>query len=101
MRYLVVKDKVRRSAYSRSERNQLVFKALKSNSLLRGDSAVQGRISSFYYALPRRDYRTRIRNRCLVTGRGSSIIRHFRVSRLQLREFFSSGYLYGFRRSSW
>jgi small subunit ribosomal protein S14 len=101
MRYLVTKDMKRRSAFSKSERSQLVFKTLNASSMLKTNARLQRSIRAFYYSLPPYAYRSRIRNRCLITGRGSSVVRYFRLSRLQLREFFASGYLYGFRRSSW
>ena len=45
--------------------------------------------------------RTRINNRCVLTGRGRGILRFFRMSRLQIREAHWRGFLYGIRKASW
>lgn len=39
-------------------------------------------------------------NRCAVTGRSGSIFRHFRLSRIMLKQFASKGMLTGVRKSS-
>lgn len=40
-------------------------------------------------------------NRCGITGRSGSIFRHFRLSRIMLKQFASKGLLVGTRKSSW
>lgn len=101
MRYLVAKDKKRRKIFSNNEMSYTIFKALRSSDFYRSSYTVNRRISSFFYALNPYSYKTRIRNRCVMSGRGSAVYRKFRISRLELREFFGKGFLYGFRRSSW
>ena len=44
---------------------------------------------------------TRIRNRCVLTGRSRGILRDFRLSRLQFREMAAQGLLPGIRRAQW
>jgi len=51
--------------------------------------------------LPRNSSRTRIRNRCLVTGRPRAYIGRFGVSRLQFREMALAGLIPGVTKSSW
>ena len=41
------------------------------------------------------------KNRCLVTGRGNSIFKEFRLSRVAFREKASNGLLSGIKRSTW
>jgi small subunit ribosomal protein S14 len=36
--------------------------------------------------LPRNSSKSRIRNRCILTGRGNSVYRAFRISRIELRK---------------
>lgn len=43
----------------------------------------------------------RIKNRCLMTNRGYSVIQLFRMSRLSFRELARNGALLGVKRSSW
>ncbi len=51
--------------------------------------------------LPRNASRTRIRNRCEVTGRPRGYYRKLKVSRVALRELGSRGAIPGLVKSSW
>jgi small subunit ribosomal protein S14 len=51
--------------------------------------------------LPRNSSRTRIRNRCSLTGRPRGYYRKFRLSRIAVRELASSGQIPGMLKSSW
>jgi small subunit ribosomal protein S14 len=51
--------------------------------------------------LPRNSSRTRIRNRCSLSGRPRGFIRKFGVSRITLRELALSGKIPGVTKSSW
>ena len=50
--------------------------------------------------LPRNSAPTRIRNRCLVTGRPRAYMRRFRLSRLTFRELALNGKIPGVTKSS-
>lgn len=51
--------------------------------------------------LPRNSSRTRVRNRCEVTGRPRSFYRKFKLCRVQLRELANNGQIPGMVKSSW
>ena len=51
--------------------------------------------------LPRSSSKTRIRNRCLVTGRPRAFYRKLKMSRIALRELGSAGQIPGLVKSSW
>ena len=51
--------------------------------------------------LPRNSSRTRVVNRCEVSGRPRGYYRKFRLSRIALRELASTGQLPGVTKSSW
>lgn len=51
--------------------------------------------------LPRNSSKTRIRNRCLVTGRPRGFYRKLKMSRIALRDLGSSGKIPGLVKSSW
>ncbi|MGF1543448.1 MAG: 30S ribosomal protein S14 [Parvularculaceae bacterium] len=51
--------------------------------------------------LPRNASKTRIRNRCLVTGRPRGFYRKLKMSRVALRELGSEGKIPGLVKSSW
>jgi small subunit ribosomal protein S14 len=52
-------------------------------------------------ALPRNSSATRVRKRCVLTGRSRGTYRKFKLSRLMLRELASQGQLPGVVKSSW
>ncbi len=51
--------------------------------------------------LPRNSSKTRIRNRCELTGRPRGYESAFRLSRIALRELASRGQIPGMTKSSW
>lgn len=51
--------------------------------------------------LPRNASKTRIRNRCELTGRARGVYRKMKLSRIALRELASAGHLPGVVKSSW
>lgn len=51
--------------------------------------------------LPRNSSKTRIRNRCEVTGRPRGYYRKLKMSRVSLRELGSHGLIPGLVKSSW
>ncbi len=52
-------------------------------------------------AMPRNSAKTRIRNRCELTGRPRAYYRKLKLSRLALRELANSGMIPGMVKSSW
>ncbi|KPP80619.1 MAG: SSU ribosomal protein S14 RpsN [Oceanicaulis sp. HLUCCA04] len=52
-------------------------------------------------ALPRNSAPTRIRNRCMVSGRPRGYYRKLKMSRIALRELGSHGLIPGLVKSSW
>lgn len=52
-------------------------------------------------SLPRDSSRTRLRNRCLLTGRSRGVYRRFGLARSKLRELAMMGYFPGLRKASW
>lgn len=52
-------------------------------------------------ALPRNSSKTRIRNRCAVSGRPRAYYRKMGVSRIALRELGAQGLIPGLVKSSW
>ena len=51
--------------------------------------------------LPKNSSKTRIRNRCEITGRPHGVYRKLRISRIALRRMASSGKIPGMTKSSW
>ena len=53
------------------------------------------------HSLPRNGSRTRIRNRCMATGRSRGIYRKFMLSRICFRELAHQGLIPGVTKASW
>ena len=51
--------------------------------------------------LPRGSSKTRLRNRCKITGRPRGVLRDFEVSRIAFRELALNGELPGVTKASW
>ena len=51
--------------------------------------------------IPRNSAKTRIRNRCEISGRPRGVYRKLRISRIALRDLASSGKIPGMTKSSW
>ncbi len=52
-------------------------------------------------ALPRNSAETRVRNRCLLTGRPRGVLSKFKLSRIKFRELALKGQIPGVTKSSW
>ncbi|WP_417470271.1 30S ribosomal protein S14 [Maricaulis sp.] len=52
-------------------------------------------------SLPRNSAESRVRNRCLVSGRPRAFYRKFRMSRIAMRDLASQGLVPGMVKSSW
>ena len=51
--------------------------------------------------LPRNSAKTRIRNRCEISGRPHGVYRKLKISRIALRKLASDGKIPGMTKSSW
>ena len=51
--------------------------------------------------LPRNSAKTRVRNRCQITGRPHGVYRKLKISRIALRQLGLSGKIPGMVKSSW
>ena len=99
----------KKSAVNRNERvKQLVkqhaakraaLKATAVNESLPLEDRFEARLK--LAALPRNGAKTRIRNRCEVTGRPRAYYRKLKMSRISLRELGSAGQIPGLVKSSW
>ncbi len=83
----IVRDEKRRKLYEK-------FKKLRQELKAKGDyESLQ--------KLPRNSSPTRLKNRCMFTGRSRGYYRKFGVSRLVLREMALRGEIPGLKKSSW
>ncbi len=99
MKNLIEKDKKRRYLYATYEKKYLMLKYLAYNTNLpqqiRQDA--QDKLSN----LPLYGSRVRLRNRCVLTGRGRAVYKKFKLSRLMFRKLALQGELTGIKKISW
>jgi ribosomal protein S14 len=95
----VIRDHKRRLQLAKFELKRLQYKALCQDRNLTADQRTEAALN--LSKLPRNSSKTRIRNRCIITGRPRSVYKLFRVSRIVFRELASQGALIGIYKSSW
>nr|AKI85094.1 ribosomal protein S14 [Geranium phaeum] len=94
-----VEDHRRRLLYNKYEMRRNLYKALCRDPSLPSDmrDAYRCKLST----LPRNSSVTRIRNRCIFSGRPRGVYRKFRMSRIVFRELANNGELLGVTKASW
>jgi ribosomal protein S14 len=95
----VIRDHKRRLQLAKFELKRVLFKALSQDRNLTADRRSDATLN--LSKLPRNSSKTRIQNRCIVTGRSRSVYKLFRVSRIVFRELASQGGLLGISKASW
>ena len=81
------------------EKKRTALKEIIKNKKLPLDERFQAQLK--LAKIPRNSARTRIRNRCEITGRPHGVYRKLRISRIALRQLASSGKIPGMTKSSW
>ena len=95
----IQKNKKRERLAKQFEARRARLKAIADNEALPMEEQFAARLK--LAELPRNSSKTRIRNRCEVTGRPRSVYRKFKLSRIALRELASTGQIPGVVKSSW
>jgi ribosomal protein S14 len=99
MKYLLQKDKKRRQLFEKFESERLIMLALSKDKRLPLLKRIAIGLNLLNYT---KDVsKSRIKNRCVITGRARSVVRDFKMSRIQIRELSLRGTLYGVRKASW
>lgn len=98
-KHVLAKDKKKRNLYKKYELKKKILKSivLNRNVYIEKKNKVQELVNK----IPKNASITRIRNRCIVTGRGRGVYSFFKLSRLSFRELASFGFLPGIRKASW
>lgn len=93
------RDLGRRLLVAKYELKRLHYRAILQDRNL--PYSLRSMFTSKLASLPRNSSKTRIRNRCIVTGRSRSVYNQFRVSRIVFRELAWKGLIPGIKKSSW
>ena len=81
-----------------SKKRELLKKIIKNKKLpLTERFEAQLKLSK----IPRNSSKTRVRNRCEISGRPHGVYRKLRISRIALRDLASKGKIPGMTKSSW
>ncbi len=81
------------------EAKRAALKATANNEALPLEDRFDARLK--LAELPRNSSKTRIRNRCQITGRPRAYYRKLKMSRIALRELGAAGHIPGLVKSSW
>ncbi len=93
------KNKRRRKLVARYAEKRGVLKAIIMNRELPIEERFKAQLK--LSEMPRNSAKTRIRNRCEITGRPRGYYRKLKLSRIALRELGSFGKIPGLVKSSW
>ena len=99
VKYLTVKDIYRRKQFSLFESEKLRLKSIIYNREL--PYSLRVLYSLQLTMVPRNSSAVRIKNRCLITNRGQSVYRFFKLSRISLKEFIGNNRFVSITKSSW
>ena len=96
---MIRRDKARRRCVAQYESERLRLRAIVKNKLL--PEIVQQKARDQMASQPRDASVTRVRNRCVVTGRARGVITEYGLCRMKFRKLADFGHLSGMTRSSW
>ncbi len=95
----IEKNNRRRRLTAKYAARRARLKAIANDSSLPQEDRFAARLK--LAEMPRNSSATRVRNRCLVTGRPRGNYRKLKMSRIALRDLASSGQIPGMVKSSW
>jgi len=99
MANFIQRDKKRRFLYSKYELKRLELVSIIQD--LTVSKEIRYKSLQELNKLPRNSSPIRLKNRCVLTGRGHSVLRFCSLSRLKFRELAAQGVLMGVTKASW
>ena len=96
---IVERNKKRIKLYNKYKNKHDKLLKIANNKKLSPEEQFQARLK--LSSIPKNASKVRIRNRCLVTGRGRGVYRKFKLSRIAFRELSAIGQVPGVTKSSW
>jgi small subunit ribosomal protein S14 len=99
MKAKLERDRQKRKLVQKYEKIRQELKAKASDLTLPED--IRRNALQRLQALPRNSASSRIKNRCILTGRRAAVYRIFKLSRIALRKKALEGYLPGVHKASW
>jgi ribosomal protein S14 len=99
MLYQVPSDKRKRILYKKMEFRKLCLKALINDQYL--DIRLRTSLRIELDKIGKRSNIGKIKNRCILTGRGRSVYRVFGLDRFNFKKLANLGYLIGIEKTGW
>ena len=99
MKNIVKRDQKRRDLFLKNELKRVQYKSIIKNSSIAG--VVKDKYVTRLNQIDRNSSLVRVKNRCILTGRGRAVYRFCRLSRIRFRELAAGGLLLGVSKSSW
>lgn len=94
-----LKDVQKRALFSRVEHKRNILRAMLKDRTL--PQHIRFHMSVELNSLPRNSIPTKIKNRCVQTGRSKGVCRLLKMSRIRMRELMAMGALPGIKKASW
>ena len=95
----IQRDKRRRLTLLQFQLKRLQCKTLSQD--LKLSRSIKKVIESKLGILPRNSSRSRVHNRCTITGRSGGVLRFCKLSRIRVRDLACQGLLGGVNKASW
>nr|YP_009310477.1 ribosomal protein S14 [Pyramimonas parkeae]AOT98962.1 ribosomal protein S14 [Pyramimonas parkeae] len=92
-------DQYRRKLFSKNEVKRLLYKAIAKDMSL--NKKIREKAACKLMSYPKNASITRLRNRCIITGRSRGIYQKFKLSRLNFRRLAVKGLIPGIFKASW
>ena len=96
---MIRRDKARRKCVAQYESERLRLRAVVKNKLL--PEILQQKAKDQLASHPRDASITRVRNRCVATGRARGVVTDYGLCRMKFRKLADFGHISGMTRSSW
>ena len=95
MKYLIKKEKIKRILFLNKELIFSVLKFLKKNTKI--IKSIRWKASSFFFKINQNKFKTKIVNRCIISGRQKGILTKFKLSRILFAKYAYSGNLFSIK----
>lgn len=95
----IKKDLKRRNLHKKYEQKRLILQTLINTNTI--DPSLRLEFVKKLNNLPRNSSKIRLKNRCVLTGRGKGVSRFTRLSRIKFRELAYTNQLAGWVKTSW
>ena len=99
MKYIKLKDNFKRQLFKQSEFNLFILKSLLKNRKVKKSMRVL--IGAKMLSFSNNNFKTRVVNRCIFTGRKNVLSSKYRLSRLQFPELVKQYSIQGLGRYGW